>query len=60
MYLPTFWKLHMEAYFFRSKQMMGYALPAGALVGWIMYPSLYNYWYSVQSPPKPGVEKRND
>ena len=60
MYLPTFWKMTVEANLHRWKHAGGYILPVGALVGWIMYPSLYNYTYSVIIPPPSGVAKRND
>ena len=60
MYLPTFWKMTVEANFFRYRQVVGYALPVGFLVTWIMFPSLYNWTYSTIIPPPSGVEKRND
>ena len=35
MYLPTFWKLHSEAWFWKVKKMGGWALPASMMSKWI-------------------------
>ena len=60
MYLPSFWKMTIEANIHRCKHIAGYGLPIGFLVTWIMFPSLYNWTYSVIIPPPSGVAKRNE
>ena len=59
MYLPTFWKLTTEAYFSLRKSMIGWAIPAGIMFCWLLYPSLYNWTFSSIIPPPRGVQKRD-
>ena len=58
MYLPTFWKLTAEATAYRFRHVAGWGLPAGLMVGWIGFPSFYNWTYSTIIPPPTGVAKR--
>ena len=58
MYLPTFWKMTIEANMYRWKHIAGYGLPVGFLFVWIMQPSLYNWTYTTIIPPPSGVAKR--
>ena len=58
MYLPTFWKLTAEATAYRFKHVAGWGLPAGLMVGWIGFPSFYNWTFSTIIPPPTGVAKR--
>jgi len=58
MYLPTFWKLTIEASGYRLKHMAGWTLPAAIMIGWIGFPSFYNWTYSTIIPPPTGVQKR--
>ena len=58
MYLPTFWKLTTEAYFYKMWHMAGWATPAVFMVGWIGAPSFYNWTFSTIIPPPSGVPKR--
>jgi hypothetical protein len=60
MYLPTFWKLTMEAQGYRVKHIAGWLLPASFMIGWIGFPSFYNWTFSTIIPPPTGVQKRND
>lgn len=59
MYLPTFWKLTTEASMYRVRHMSGWVLPAGLMVGWIGFPSFYNWTFSTIIPPPTGVQKRD-
>ena len=59
MYLPTFWKLTTEASAYRLYHMAGYVLPVSFLLGWIAFPSFYNWTFSTIIPPKTGVDKRD-
>ena len=58
MYLPTFWKITVEANLNKWKHVAGYGLPISFLLVWIGYGSLYNWTYSCIIPPPSGVEKR--
>ena len=58
MYLPTFWKLTMEAQAYRTKHIVGWALPAVTFLLWIGKDSIYNMYFSVIVPPKRGVDKK--
>ena len=58
MYLPTFWKLTIEATMYRARHVAGWGLPAGVFVAWLMKDSLYNWTYSCLIPPPRGVPKR--
>ena len=60
MYLPTFWKLTMEAYNYKLKHMVGYGVPVGFFLCWIINPSLYNWYYTSFEPPPTGVAKRQN
>lgn len=60
MYLPTFWKLVAEAHAYRVRHMIGWALPAAIMVGWIGFPSFYNWTFSTIIPPEKGVKKRDN
>ena len=60
MYLPTFWKITVEANLYKWKHVAGYALPVSFLLLWIGSPSIYNWTYSTIIPPPSGVEKRKD
>ena len=59
MYLPTFWKLTMEASIYRVKHIAGWGMPAGIFVLWIARDSIYNWVYSTIIPPPRGVSKRD-
>ena len=59
MYLPTFWKLTMEAYSYKIRLIGGYGLPVGIFLGWIINPSLYNWYYTSICPPPIGVLKKD-
>lgn len=63
MYLPSFWKLAMEANAFRAYYIMGYAVPVTAFGTpllhpppgvWIIYPSIYNWLFSSVWKPERG------
>ena len=58
MYLPTFWKLTAEATAYRLKHVAGYGLPVGIFIGWIAFPSFYNWTFTTIIPPPTGVAKR--
>ena len=58
MYLPTFWKMWSEAFMHKGAKMAGWGLPAAAMVGWIGFPSFYNWTYSTIIPPPSGVAKQ--
>eukprot|EP00355_Strombidium_rassoulzadegani_P003248 CAMPEP_0168612612 /NCGR_PEP_ID=MMETSP0449_2-20121227/3010_1 /TAXON_ID=1082188 /ORGANISM="Strombidium rassoulzadegani, Strain ras09" /LENGTH=59 /DNA_ID=CAMNT_0008653189 /DNA_START=35 /DNA_END=214 /DNA_ORIENTATION=- len=58
MYLPTFWKLTMEAQMFKMRQIAGWGLPFGTFALWIGYNSIYNWVYSCIIPPARGVPKQ--
>ena len=58
MYLPTFWKLTMEASSYKMRHLGGWGLPVGTFVTWILYPSLYNWYYTSICPPETGVALR--
>ena len=59
MYLPTFWKLCMEAGAYKVRHIAGYGLPVGGLVFWVMFPSFYNWYYTSIVPPPNGVLLRS-
>ena len=58
MYLPTFWKLTAEAGVYKVRHMAGWVVPAGAFGVWVIYPSLYNWFFTSIRPPPTGVLKR--
>ena len=60
MYLPTFWKLTMEAGMYKYRLMAGWVVPVGAFGTWILYPSLYNWYYTSICPPETGVKLRKE
>ncbi|CAI2384309.1 unnamed protein product [Moneuplotes crassus] len=59
MYLPTFWKLTMEAWRYKMYHLAGWGLPGFIFVTWLLYPSIYNWVYSDIYPPERGVRKRS-
>ena len=58
MYLPTFWKLTIEATAYRSKHIGGYLLPVGVLLLWVGKDSIYNMVFSTLIPLPRGVAKK--
>ena len=58
MYLPTFWKLTTEATGYKLRHVSGWGLPVCFFVGWIAYPSFYNWYYTSINPPETGVKLR--
>lgn len=65
MYLPSFYKLKFEKYFFNTRRAAPFALPAliwgkhlSYLVTWTFWPQIYNTIYTDFIPPKRGVERR--
>ena len=58
MYLPTFWKLTVEATAYRGRHIAGYGLPVMTLLLWVGKDSLYNAFFSTIVPPPRGVAKK--
>ena len=48
----------MEAGAYKVRHIAGYAMPVGLLVGWVMFPSFYNWYYTSICPPPNGVLKK--
>lgn len=65
MYLPSFYKVKFEKYFFNVKRIAPFGLPVVIWrnlyfisVGWSFYPQFYNCVYTDFIPPARGVQRR--
>ncbi|KAM3138948.1 hypothetical protein pb186bvf_008961 [Paramecium bursaria] len=58
MYLPTFYKMGFETFFFKTRRIASCGPPVLLWAIWTTYPNLYNMIYTDFYPPPMGVERR--